>query len=180
MKRWEDWLKRHEKICGESQWMWRREVWGYQGPFPSHGSEGVGRFWALLGGRGRGGWRWRWSRGGRGESGSGGETRAAAERRTRCSFLGRHTRCSCREWCTRCSWWDGGGNNRGKKGGKGEEGDTRCSCREKVTNEQGKVEGREEMEWGRGLDTGRGRPSAQLRRQTSGWWWCGWRQSRSR
>ncbi len=24
-------------------------MWGYQGPFPSHGSEGVGRFWALLG-----------------------------------------------------------------------------------------------------------------------------------
>jgi hypothetical protein len=42
MKRWEDWVKRHEKIFGESQWMmWWREVWGYLGPFPSHGSEGV-------------------------------------------------------------------------------------------------------------------------------------------
>ncbi len=34
-------MKRHEKIFGESQWMWRREVWGYLGPFPSYGSEGV-------------------------------------------------------------------------------------------------------------------------------------------
>ncbi len=47
-------------------------------------------------------------------------------------------------------------------------------------DEQGKGEGREEMEWRRGLDTGRGRPSARLRRQTSGWWWCGGRHGKSR
>ncbi len=47
MKRWEDWVKRYEKIFGESQWMWG-EVWGYLGPFPSHGSEEV----AMVGTRG--------------------------------------------------------------------------------------------------------------------------------
>jgi hypothetical protein len=49
MKRWEDWVKRHENIFGESQWMWWREVWGYLGPFFSHGSEGV----AMVGTRGK-------------------------------------------------------------------------------------------------------------------------------
>ncbi len=40
MKRWEDWVKGHEKIFGESQWEWWREVWGFLA-FPYHGSEGV-------------------------------------------------------------------------------------------------------------------------------------------
>ena len=67
------------------------------------------------------GLRWR----GRGESGSRGESWAAAERRTRGSGREGHTRCSCREE---------GRNNRGRKGGKGEKGGTRCSCRERVTS----------------------------------------------
>ncbi len=37
MKRWEDWVKGHEKIFGESQCEWWREVWGDLGPFPYHG-----------------------------------------------------------------------------------------------------------------------------------------------
>ncbi len=49
MKRWEDGVKGHEKICGEIQWEWWREVWGDLGPFPYHGSEGV----AMVGTRGK-------------------------------------------------------------------------------------------------------------------------------
>ena len=49
LKRWGEWVKGHEKICGKSQWEWWREVWGYLRPFPSHGSEGV----AMVGTRGK-------------------------------------------------------------------------------------------------------------------------------